>query len=330
MNANAFGSNPNAPLGGRPNMREMRFGEHAKPKDTRGTLRRLMYLTKDHRKHLLCVFALSGLVSVAPVLTPLLIGHIIDAIELREPASLLLLALMLVYLGDWLSRLMQQRLMVTTGQHIIRDIRLALFRAIEYLPLSFFDTHRHGELMSRITNDVDNISTTISTSLAQLMVYVFTVTGALIAMLSQNIVLTGVALCAVSLILLFAQFITSHTRPLFRKQQEALGNMNAHIEESISGISLVKAFSREASMVQTFEKANERYLDVAMKAQVWSGLLMPFAAVTNNLSFIAVAVTGGVMAAQGIISVGLISSFLLYSRQFTRPFVDIANIYNTL
>ena len=330
MNANALGSNPHSPHGGRPDMRAMRFGEHAKPKDVRGTLVRLIKLTRDHWGKLLLVFGFSAIVAAAPVITPLLIGHIIDAIGLGNPAGTLFAILLGVYLGDWFSRFCQQRIMVTAGQYIIRDIRLALFRAIEGLPLCFFDKHRHGELMSRITNDVDNISTTISTSLSQLMVYAFTICGTLTAMISQNLVLTGVALGAVALILLFARFITAHTRPLFKEQQKVLGGLNAHIEESITGFALVKAFCKEENMVEEFDKLNKDYLRVAMKAQVWSGLLMPFTAVINNLSFISIAIVGGVMAAQGVISVGVISTFLLYSKQFTRPFVDIANIYNTL
>ena len=317
-------------MGGRPDPRAMRYGEHPKPKDLGGTLRRLWGLTRGRRLPLLGIFALSAIVAASPVLSPLIIGRAIDAISAGEPVQLFIALLLAVYLGDWMARAGQQLAMVTVGQRIVRDVRLALLRSMEGLPLAVFDRHRHGELMSRIANDVDNISTTLTNSLAQIMVYVFSIGGALVAMLSLNLVLTAVALVSTVFVVLAARFITRRTRPLFREQQARLGRLNGHIEESVSGLSMVKAFCREDSMAQTFAQANEEFRSVAMKAQVWSGVLMPLTNVINNLSFINVAIAGGLMAAQGLIGPGMISSFLLYSRQFNRPFVDMANIYNTL
>ena len=196
------------------------------------------------------------------------------------------------------------------------------------LPLSFFDSRQHGELMSRLTNDVDNISTTISDSLTQLMTYGFTIIGILCIMLRLSLPLTCIAFISVWLIFLLTRTITKHTRKLFAQQQQILGKLNGQVEESISGLNMVKAFGREAEMTEQFEESNARLCHVATKAQIWSGFLMPLTNVINNLNFVIVAVVSGILAAYGRISVGLISSFLLYSRQFSRPFVDIANIYN--
>ncbi len=312
---------------GRP-MRGARFAPHAKPKDMRGTLVRLWGLTRGHRKGLLAVFALSGLAALPPVLSPLLIGHIIDGINLSSPVAVLIGLLLALYVGDWLTRFGQQFVMNTVGGNIIRDIRQVLFASMQGLPLAFFDRHQHGELMSRITNDVDNISGTLSNSLAQLMVYTFTICGVLASMLALNVLLTFVALLAVVFIFAVTKFITDRTRPLYLRQQAILGQLNGHIEESISGLTMVKAFNREQATIDQFERYNTEFRTTATRALIWSGYLMPITNVINNISFVNVAVVSGLLAAQGIVGVGVISSFLLYSRQFTRPFVDIANIYN--
>ena len=307
-----------------------RFAPPVKPADTKGTLRRLVGLTRGHRKGLLGAFALSGLVAVAPVVGPLLIGWGVDAIDAHGAPLTIVVLLLALYLGDWVVRTAQGLLMNTVGQRVVLDARLALFRSMERLPLSFFDRHPHGELMSRLTNDVDTISSTLSTSLAELMVLVFTIVGMLVAMLSLNVVLTLVALAAVVCIFVLTKFLTARTRPLFLGQQRVLGELDALIEESVGGLALVKAFGREAVMQRQFDDVSERYASVAVRAQIWSGFLMPITNVINNLTYVAVAVVGGVFAAQGVVEVGLVASFLLYAKQFTRPFVNLASIYNTL
>ena len=218
--------------------------------------------------------------------------------------------------------------MASIGQRIILHIRSTLFDKMKALPLAFFDSRQHGELMSRLTNDVDNISTTISDSLTQLMTYAFTILGVLCIMVYLSPGLTCLAFLSVWLIFLLTRTITKHTRKLFASQQQLLGRLNGQVEESISGLNMIKAFGREPEMIRQFEENNEKLCQVATKAQIWSGFLMPLTNVINNLNFVIIAVISGILAATGRISVGLISSFLLYSRQFSRPFVDIANIYN--
>lgn len=299
-----------------------------KPKDMKGTLLRLWQLTKGHRKGLGWILLLSGLASASAILSPYLIGEAVNQIDKGQPAVQLLLLLAALYLSDWLVRFLQHFFMASIGQHLILHIRKTLFAKMKDLPLSFFDTHRHGELMSRLTNDVDNISTTISDSLSLLMTYVFTILGVLTVMLSLSPLLTCVAFLSVILIFLLTRTVTSHTRKLFAAQQAALGRLNGQVEESVSGLSMVKAFTREEMMLRQFEENNTHLCDVATKAQIWSGYLMPLTGVINNLNYVLVAVISGVMAANNALEVGMISSFLLYSRQFSRPFVDIANIYN--
>ncbi len=299
-----------------------------KPKDMKGTLRRLWELTQGQRKGLGWLLALSAASSASTILSPLLIGTAVTAIDTGNPALRLLILLAALYVTDWLVRFLQQFFMAAIGQRIILHIRNTLFEKMKALPLSFFDSRQHGELMSRLTNDVDNISTTISDSLTQLMTYGFTIIGILCIMLWLSPLLTCIAFLSVWLIFLLTRTITKHTRRLFASQQQILGKLNGQVEESISGLNMVKAFGREAEMTAQFEESNARLCQVATKAQIWSGFLMPLTNVINNLNFVIVAVISGILAAYGRISVGLISSFLLYSRQFSRPFVDIANIYN--
>ena len=299
-----------------------------KPKDMKGTLRRLWELTQGQRQGLGWLMLLSAVASASTILSPLLIGTAVTAIDTGNPALQLLILLAALYLTDWLVRFLQQFFMAAIGQRIILHVRSTLFEKMKALPLSFFDSRQHGELMSRLTNDVDNISTTISDSLTQLMTYGFTIIGILCIMLRLSLPLTCIAFISVWLIFLLTRTITKHTRKLFAQQQQILGKLNGQVEESISGLNMVKAFGREAEMTEQFEESNARLCQVATKAQIWSGFLMPLTNVINNLNFVIVAVVSGILAAYGRISVGLISSFLLYSRQFSRPFVDIANIYN--
>ena len=299
-----------------------------KPKDMKGTLRRLWELTSGQRGGLAWLLLLSAAASASAILSPLLIGNTVTAIDTGNPAVQLLLFLAALYLTDWLVRFLQQFFMASIGQRIILHIRSTLFDKMKALPLAFFDSRQHGELMSRLTNDVDNISTTISDSLTQLMTYAFTILGVLCIMVYLSPGLTCLAFLSVWLIFLLTRTITKHTRKLFASQQQLLGRLNGQVEESISGLNMIKAFGREPEMIRQFEENNEKLCQVATKAQIWSGFLMPLTNVINNLNFVIIAVISGILAATGRISVGLISSFLLYSRQFSSPFVDIANIYN--
>lgn len=299
-----------------------------KPKDMKGTLLRLWRLTQGHRKGLGFILLLSALASGSAILSPYLIGRAVNRIDKGNPGGVLLAVLAALYLGDWLIRFLQQFLMAGIGQRMILHIRTSLFAHMEKLPLSFFDTRQHGELMSRLTNDVDNISVTISDSLTQLMMYGFTITGIFCVMVWMSPLLTGIALFAVLLIFLLTRAVTKRTRVLFRQQQAILGKLNGQVEESISGISMVKAFGQEREMVEKFVESNDAFCQVAAKAQIASGYLMPMMNVINNLTYVLIAMASGVMALQGRLAVGDITSFLLYSRQFSRPFVEIANIYN--
>ena len=300
-----------------------------KPQNMRGTLVRLWKLTAGSRQGfgLICIF--SALASVSGVLSPFLIGRAIEKIDAGNPAVFVLLCLAGVYVCDWFCRFMQQFLMAGMGQRVVAHIRKVLFEKLKKLPLSYFDKNAHGNLMSRLTNDVDNISSTISDSLTQLLMLGFTIAGVLVTMFSLNVLLTLISLGSVVLVFLLTKAITGQTRKKFRRQQEILGRLNGEIEEGISGLTMVKAFGREEAMYERFEAENEELRKVGTSALIWSGYLMPLMNVINNLSFLSVATVSGYMAAKGMISLAIVSSFVLYSRQLSRPFSNIANIYNT-
>jgi ATP-binding cassette subfamily B protein len=318
-----------------------------KPRDFKGTIKQLWRITKDSRKGLRIVLFLSICSSGSAIFSPYIIGRAVSMIEANDPTSPMVplpqslmgqgiwaflltpfAVLLLLYLTDWLVRFLQQFMMTSISQRMILSIRRSLFAHMKRLPLSFFDTHQHGELMSRLTNDIDTISTSISESLAQLMIYAFTIVGVLTIMLSSNILLTAVCCCSIVLVFALTKMITSRSRKLYKKQQEDLGKLNAQVEESISGAQIVKAFGQEAEMIAEFERTNAEYCDAATKAITLSGYLMPMMNVINNFSYLSLAIVAGILCATGQISLGVVTTFLLYSRQFTRPFVDTANIYN--
>lgn len=299
-----------------------------KPRNLKGTLVRLWKITKGSRKGLGWILALSALASASAILSPLVIGRAVNMVDTGHPVMTILLILTGLYLCDWLVRFLQQFLMASVGQKIIHHIRTTLFASMKKMPLAFFDQRQHGELMSRLTNDVDNISTTISNSLTQLLTYGFTIIGIFCIMVVLSPLLTCISLIGVGLIFLLTRTVTRHTRKLFSERQKILGKLNGQIEETISGENIVKAFCRENQMIEQFEESNEELCRVATRALIWSGYLMPLMNVINNLSYVGISIVSGILAVHGSFSIGMISSFLLYVRQFSRPFVDIANIYN--
>jgi len=301
-----------------------------KPKNMKGTLQRLYQLTEGQRKGLGWILLLSALASAASIFSPYLTGKIVTMIVNRNAITFALLLLTGLFAGDWLVRFLQQFFMASIGQKIILYIRKVLFDHIKKLPLAFFDRRQHGELMSRLTNDVDNISTTISNSLTLLLTYLFTIIGIFIMMVSLSPTLTLVSLAGIVLIFLLTKAVTRRTRKLFAEQQKELGILNGQVEESISGLSAVKAFCREKQMEDAFRAENDSLCSVSIRALICSGYLMPLMNVINNLCYVAIAVFSGILFIRGSITdIGLITSFLLYVRQFTRPFVEIANIYNS-
>lgn len=313
-----------------------RLGPVVKPKNFKGTMYRLWkYFGKEGRILLLIlIFTLidSGLVLSAPYL----IGRSIDAMSSNKGSvnfgalEIIVVTLAAAYIIDAVIVFIQGWMMAGVSQRIIMNLRSTLFGKLQKLPVAFFDTHTHGEVMSRLSNDIDNVSSTISQSTVQLMSGAITISGSFVMMLVLSPLLTAASVITVPMVFLLTRTIAKRTRVLFLQQQVELGKLNGNIEETISGIQVIKAFNHEQKSVDQFEIVNRKLRDVGIRAQIWSGFLMPLMNVINNIGFAAVAGVGGALAVKGMVSVGIIASFLSYSRQFSRPLNDLANIFNTL
>lgn len=308
----------------------------AKPKNLRMTLARLWQYFKTERKLFTVVFLFVFLSTGIGLSGPYLIGRAMDAMAAGGRMvdfgllKMTVMVLLAAYLTDAAITMAQGWLMAGISQRIVQTLRQTLFTKLHRLPIAYFDLHSHGELMSRLTNDIDNVSSTISQSTAQLMNNVLMITGSLVLMLILSPLLTLASLVTIPLVSLLTKAITGKTRLLFRQQQAILGELNGYVEENISGIGVVKAFNHETQVVSQFRSVNEPLCSIGIKAQIWSGYLMPLMNVINNIGFTAVAGVGGILAVRNMITIGVIASFLSYSRQFSRPLNDIANIYNTL
>ncbi|HZG86404.1 ABC transporter ATP-binding protein [Paenibacillus sp.] len=303
-----------------------------KPKDFRATMKRLWSFFGGERRGLAVVAAFVMLGAGLSVAGPYLIGVGIDAIQGGDMSLLRIIAIVLAaaYVGEGALSLLQGWLMAGLSQRVVKKLRASLFAKLQKLPLSFFDARPHGEVMSRLTNDIDNVSSTISQSTVQLMSGAFAIVGSLAMMLALSPLLTLTALVTVPLVFLLARTITKRTRTMFREQQAQLGTLNGHIEESITGQFIVKAFNREQTTIEQFEEVNKKLYDASVKAQVWSGFMMPLLSVINNIGFAAIALVGGWLAVRGDVTVGAIASFVGYSRQFVRPLNELAQVYNML
>jgi ATP-binding cassette subfamily B protein len=332
-----YKNNVRMPLGPRRGVKgrgSIRPGE--KPKNFKKTLLRLWKYFGGERKLLLLIFVFVILDSLISLLGPYFIGKSIDAMSgLKSMVDFHLLfttilLLLFTYVLDGLLTFFQGWLMAGAAQRIIVELRKNLFSKLQKIPISFFDKNTHGEIMSRLTNDIENVSSTISQSTTQLMSAVVTVLGSFVMMLVLSPVLTFVSLITVPLVFLLTKAIAKNTSDLFKEQQTQLGKLNGNIEESISGIQVVKAFNRQQKIIDEFAEINDSLCRVGLKAQILSGFLMPLMNVINNIGFAAVAWVGGILAVKNIITVGIIASFLSYSRQFTRPLNSIASIFNTL
>jgi ATP-binding cassette, subfamily B, multidrug efflux pump len=311
-------------------------GPVVKPRNFKETMKRLWHYFGNEKRMLLVVFIFIGISSALTLLAPFLIGKAVDAINLDKHGvnfgllQVMLFILITAFLLDAVLNLLQGWLMAGVSQRIVKRLRGALFQKLQKLPVSFFDSRTHGELMSRLSNDIDNVSNTISQSTTQLMSGVIVIAGSLVMMLVLSPILTLASLMTVPLVFFLTKTIAKRTSVLFKAQQVQLGKLNGHIEETISGIHVVKAFNHEEKVISEFEEVNQKLRDVGLKAQIWSGFLMPIMNVINNFGFAMVAVIGGLLAVENVITVGAIASFITYSRQFVRPLNDLANIFNML
>lgn len=319
------------PMGGGPGARGMMA--KVRPKNTKATLRRMWQYLSRQRAGLISVFILTALSSGLALIGPYLIGLSIDEYIIpRNYSGLIWLcaALLGAYVFSAVMSWIQAYVMTGVSQRTVRELREDMFGKIQKLPLQFFDTKTHGELMSRTTNDIENVSNTLNQSVTQLISSVITVVGALIFMLKLNIWLTLLSLITIPLVMFITGKISGYTRNYFSGQQKYLGEINGFIEETISGQKVVKAFRQEEKAIQDFNVINAKLRSAGSKAQIFSGMIGPIMNVLNNISFALLAAVGGWMALNDMTTIGIIVSFLNYSKQFGRPINELANQFNMI
>lgn len=323
-------------MGHRPGAGRNRFAPGEKPKNAKGTLLRIIKIYMRWARTIFTAIFLTVISSLITVAIPYYVGktfntlHIADrSVDTRRLVSLLIILLSL-YLSNWLLNFINGVLMLRISQKLVFELRTEFFEKLQKLKLGFFDTHSHGDTMSRITNDVDNISSTIAQTTTQLITSILTLVGSLIVMICLNLPLTFVVLLCVPLVSLLTKTIASKSRSYFLAQQRSLGALNGVIEENILGLKMVKAFDRQEDVIKQFKEINEELKESSNKAQIWSGYLMPLMNVINNLVFAATAIAGGILSIRYGLMVGTVVSFLSYSKQFSQPLNSIAGMFNTI
>ncbi|WP_102693205.1 ABC transporter ATP-binding protein [Rummeliibacillus pycnus] len=305
----------------------------ARASDWRSTLGSIWRLIDEQRGLLIVVLVMVVLSSILSLLGPYFIGKIIDDHIMKKDFSglkMMILSLVLIYIGLSVSLFLQNYWMIGIAQQTVYRMRTSLFTKLQQLPIAFFDKRQHGELMSRMTNDMDNISSTLNSTFIQVFSSILTLVGTIVVMLTMSPLLTFLTMLIIPIMFISTRWITRRTGQLFKAQQQALGALNGMIEETISGQRVVKAFSQEQRMMDEFAEKSSHLRRVGYWANVYSGGIPKVMNLLNNASFAVVAGVGGLLALKGHVSIGTIVVFAEYARQFTRPLNDLANQFNNV
>ena len=235
-----------------------------------------------------------------------------------------------IYVVGILAAWLNARIMVNVTQGTLRNLRIQLFTHMESLPIKYFDQHPHGDIMSVYTNDVDTLGQSLNQSITQLITSITTMIGVLIMMLTISPTMTLIAILILPVSMALVLLVVRFSQKYFRAQQKVLGSVNGQVEEVYSGHNVVKAFNREDAVLNDFDEANNRLFESAWKSQFLSGLMQPIMTFVGNLGYVAVAVSGSIFAARGIITIGDIQAFIQYVRNFTQPIQQLAQVSNML
>jgi ATP-binding cassette subfamily B protein len=305
----------------------------ARAKDARGAARRLISYLKPYRGKLVLVTVLLLVGAGLSLLNPLLIGQAIDTIiKTHSAQGLLRIAGLMTAagVGTWLAGSLQAWIMAGVSQYAVRDMRRDLFEHLQTLSMSYFDRHSQGDLMSRLTNDMDAISQTLSQDLTSLVSNVFSVAAIIGIMLVLNRWLALAAFAMMPFMFLLTGEIMSRTRALFLEQQRTVGTLNGVMDETVSGQRVVQAFGQEATALSVFDRSNQAALVAGRKAQFVAQLAMPLLMVLDHADIALVAGVGGMLAIKGVVSVGVVSAFITYTQRLAQPLLQVANLLSTI
>jgi len=316
-----------------------------KAKNFKGTLRRLLTYLKPRRNKLIAVFFAAILSTVFMIAGPKIMGTAITelfegaygkfqgtpgaAIDFDKIGQILLLLVGLYVLSSLFSYV-QQFIMSSVAQDTVYDLREDVNQKLEKLPLQYFDGNPNGETLSRMTNDIDTIGSTLQQSLTQFITSIVTIVGIIIMMLTISPLLTLISIVSLPLSIFVIKPILKRSQKHFADQQRTLGELNGHIEEMYTGHQIVKAFGHEKKSGAQFNLVNEELYKAGTKAQFISGIIMPMMFLIGNLSYVLISVVGGILVTQRAISIGDIQAFITYSKQFTQPITQTANIANII
>ncbi len=316
-----------------------------KAKDVKGTLKRLMVYLKPFKFQLVAVLLAAILSTVFMIYSPKLLGKVTTKLfegmllKLNDvPGAVvdfdyihdILLILGGLYALSAVFGYIQQVIMAGVSQKTVYNLRKDVNEKLSRLPLKFYDSHTHGEVLSRVVNDVDNISNTLQQSLTQLITGLITLIGVIVMMLTISPLMTLIVILTLPLSLVVTIMIASRSQKYFKGQQKALGELNGHVEEMYTGHKIVKAFGQEAKSLTQFDKINERLYHSGWKAQFISGIIMPLMMFIGNIGYVAISVVGGVLVTNKAIQIGDIQAFIQYARQFSQPITQTANIANII
>lgn len=305
---------------------------NARAKNFGRTLLRIWAYLSTYKGLLFFIFLMVIISSILGLLGPYLIGRAIDDfIVTKDSGGLITLLFLLVgiYIIHALSLWLQNFWMIGVAQKAVYSMRSDLFNKLHKLPMDYFNKRQHGEIMSRLTNDIDNVSQTLNTSFIQLSSSVLTFVGMITLMFWLSPLLTLVALTIIPLMFGGMKWITNRTGKLFKEQQRNLGELNGYIEETLSGQKIIKTFSQEHKVIDQFLLKSEKLKTAGYWAQTYTGFIPKLMNLLNNFSFAVIAGVGGVLALNDLVTIGIIVTFSEYARQFTRPLNDLANQFNT-
>jgi ATP-binding cassette, subfamily B, multidrug efflux pump len=316
----------------------------AKVRDSRKTLRTLLHYLQPYRAKIVIVMVFAALSSVFSIVGPRLLGKVTTKLAEGLIANnfriglymdfaymgRLIVLLILLYFISTAFAYAQSFIMSGVTMQVTYSLRKEIDQKISRLPLKYYDTTTHGEVLSRITNDVDMISQSLNQSISQLITSVATVIGVLGMMLSINVLMTFAAILTVSMSFGLIGTIIKASQKMFRAQQESLGKMNGHVEEMYGGHAIVQAFNRQAESIDRFDLINEALCDSAWKSQFFTSIMQPMMQFVGNVGYVIVCILGGYLAVKKVIEIGDIQSFIQYMRNFTAPITQLASISNTL
>lgn len=316
-------------FGRRPGNRNMTV---EKPQNGKKTLKRLMGYFVSEKKMLFLLMLAVVVVVACSVYAPKLQSNAIDAIAIRQwdKLSPILIVMVIIYIIHSICTYMQSKLSAVLSQNIVSRMRKDLFLNIVNLPIRYLDANSHGDIMSRMTNDIENISTTVSQSMSSLFSGILTVIGTVVMMVALCPQLAALSCVTVILTIVATKLLSKAMRFFFKKRQVILGQLNGNVEEMVTGYRTVVAYNRQNAVVNDFDNVSDELTRVGIIAEILGGSMGPVMNVVNNVGFVIIAAFGGYFAINNIISIGVISAFIVYARQFGRPIDELAQIYGQI